>query len=138
MEQTYDSRMIRGVVAVWASLILTLAGVASVGVYNSFFSGRNAYYLERVVEAGFVGLHSASAAPHVLPPGGTRPALGTGFIGAFTTFSSLATATDHLLAHGHPMLAIAYMVGSLFGGLVAALLGLAGGRATLALAIGRR
>lgn len=58
-----------------------------------------------------------------------RPALGTGFIGAFTTFSSLATATDHLLAHGHPMLAIAYTVGSLFGGLVAASLGLAGGRA---------
>ena len=58
-----------------------------------------------------------------------RPALGTGFIGAFTTFSSLATATDHLLAHGHPMLAIVYTVGSLFGGLVAASFGLACGRA---------
>jgi fluoride exporter len=58
-----------------------------------------------------------------------RPALGTGFIGAFTTFSSLATAADHLLAHGHPMLAIAYTLGSLFGGLVAATLGLASGRA---------
>jgi CrcB protein len=58
-----------------------------------------------------------------------RPALGTGFIGAFTTFSSLATATDHLLAHGHPMLAIAYTAGSLFGGLAAAALGLACGRA---------
>jgi fluoride exporter len=58
-----------------------------------------------------------------------RPALGTGFIGAFTTFSSLATATDHLLAHGHPMLAIAYTLSSLFGGLVAASLGLACGRA---------
>jgi CrcB protein len=58
-----------------------------------------------------------------------RPALGTGFIGAFTTFSSLATAADHLLAHGHPMLAIVYTVGSLFGGLVAASFGLACGRA---------
>ena len=58
-----------------------------------------------------------------------RPALGTGFIGAFTTFSSLVTATDHLLAHGHPMLAIAYTAGSLFGGLAAASLGLACGRA---------
>jgi fluoride exporter len=57
-----------------------------------------------------------------------RPALGTGFIGAFTTFSSLATATDHLLAHGHPMLAISYAVGSLFGGLAAAAIGLACGR----------
>lgn len=58
-----------------------------------------------------------------------RPALGTGFLGAFTTFSSLATATDHLLAHGRPALAIGYVAGSLFGGLVAATLGLACGRA---------
>jgi CrcB protein len=61
-----------------------------------------------------------------------RPALGTGFIGAFTTFSSMASATDHLLAHGHPMLAIAYTIGSLFGGLAAASLGLACGRAVSA------
>lgn len=53
------------------------SGVASVGVYNSYFSGRNAYYLERVVEAGLVGLHTACGAPHVVPPGATRPALGT-------------------------------------------------------------
>lgn len=53
------------------------AGVASVGVFNSYFSGRNAYYLERIVEAGLVGLHTASGAPHIVPPGATRPALGT-------------------------------------------------------------
>jgi LDH2 family malate/lactate/ureidoglycolate dehydrogenase len=53
------------------------SGVASVGVYNSYFSGRNAYYLERIVEAGFVGMHSASGAPHIVPLGATRPALGT-------------------------------------------------------------
>jgi CrcB protein len=68
-----------------------------------------------------------------------RPALGTGFIGAFTTFSSLATATDHLLAHGHPLLAIVYTFGSLFGGLAAALLGLVCGRAVSSVrAVGRR
>ena len=53
------------------------AGIASVGVYNSYFSGRNAYYLERIVEAGLIGLHTASGSPHVVPPGGRRPALGT-------------------------------------------------------------
>ncbi|MBV9825712.1 MAG: Ldh family oxidoreductase [Alphaproteobacteria bacterium] len=53
------------------------SGVAVVGVYNSYFSGRNAYYLERIVEAGLVGMHSASGAPHIVPPGATRPALGT-------------------------------------------------------------
>jgi len=44
-------------------------------VYNSYFSGRNAYYLERIVDAGLVGLHTASGAPHIVPPGATRPAL---------------------------------------------------------------
>jgi len=50
---------------------------AVVGVYNSYYSGRNAYYVEMLVKAGLVGMHLASAQPHVVPPGGTRPALGT-------------------------------------------------------------
>jgi len=71
-----------GYVAVYRGAEIAIAkakesGVASVGVYNSYFSGRNAYYLERVVEAGLVGMHSASGAPHIVPPGATRPALGT-------------------------------------------------------------
>jgi CrcB protein len=53
-----------------------------------------------------------------------RPALGTGFLGAFTTFSSVAVASDQLLAHGHPGLAIVYITGSLFGGVAAAVSGL--------------
>src|SRR6202008_114488 len=53
------------------------AGIAAVGVYNSYFSGRNAYYLERIVDSGLVGLHTASGAPHIVPPGASRPALGT-------------------------------------------------------------
>lgn len=71
-----------GYVAVYRGAEIAIAkarrsGVAAVGVYNSYFSGRNAYYLERIVEAGFVGMHSASGAPHIVPPGATRPALGT-------------------------------------------------------------
>jgi LDH2 family malate/lactate/ureidoglycolate dehydrogenase len=50
---------------------------AVVGAYNSYYSGRNAYYMERIVQAGLVGIHLASAQPHVVPLGGTRPALGT-------------------------------------------------------------
>lgn len=50
---------------------------AVVGVYNSYYSGRNAYYMEMIAQAGLVGIHLASAQPHVVPPGGTRPALGT-------------------------------------------------------------
>jgi LDH2 family malate/lactate/ureidoglycolate dehydrogenase len=53
------------------------SGVAIVGLHNSYLSGRNAYYLERIASAGLVGIHIASAPPIVLPLGGTRPALGT-------------------------------------------------------------
>jgi LDH2 family malate/lactate/ureidoglycolate dehydrogenase len=48
-----------------------------VGVTNSWTSGRSAYYVEMVARAGLIGIHSVSAEPHVAPPGGTRPALGT-------------------------------------------------------------
>ena len=55
--------------------------IALVGVYRSHLSGRNAYYLEMIARAGFVGIHLASAVPVVLPHGGARPAFGTNPIG---------------------------------------------------------
>ena len=53
------------------------SGFASVGVFNSYYSGRNAYFVEQIVKQGLVAFHIASAQPRVLPIGGTRPALGT-------------------------------------------------------------
>lgn len=52
-------------------------GIASVGVHNSYFSGRNAYYVERLVEQGYFAMHVACGQPLVLPLGGARPAFGT-------------------------------------------------------------
>jgi LDH2 family malate/lactate/ureidoglycolate dehydrogenase len=52
-------------------------GIACVGVYNSYYSGRNAYFVEHIVKQGYVAMHTASARPHVVPPGATQPALGT-------------------------------------------------------------
>ena len=52
-------------------------GIASVGTYNSYYSGRNAYYVERIVREGYFAFHVASAQPHVLPPGAAAPVLGT-------------------------------------------------------------
>ncbi len=52
-------------------------GIASVGAYNSYYSGRNAYYVERIVREGYFAFHAASAQPHVLPPGAAAPSLGT-------------------------------------------------------------
>lgn len=57
-----------------------------------------------------------------------RALLGTGFLGAFTTFSSVAAATDQLAAHGHPRTAAVYLSGSLLAALAASLLGLLLGR----------
>ena len=52
-------------------------GIAVIGVTNSWMSGRSAYYMEMVANAGLVGMHTAASARSVAPLGGTRPALGT-------------------------------------------------------------
>ena len=52
-------------------------GLSIVGVYNSFYSGRNAWYVETIVRHDLVAIHTCSASPHVLPPGSRAPLLGT-------------------------------------------------------------
>lgn len=59
------------------------------------------------------------------------PLLGTGFCGAFTTFSAVVVTTAELLAHDHRGTAITYLVASICGGLAAAWLGLMFGRAVV-------
>jgi L-2-hydroxycarboxylate dehydrogenase (NAD+) len=55
----------------------TASGVALISAHNSWFSGRNAYYLERIARAGFVAIHTVGATPFVVPPGATKRFLGT-------------------------------------------------------------
>jgi len=57
-----------------------------------------------------------------------RPALGTGFLGAYTTFSAVTVATTRLARDGHLATAAAYLGGGTLAGLVAALLGALTGR----------
>src|ERR1700730_1032140 len=52
-------------------------GLSIVGVYNGFYSGRNACYVENIVRHELVAIHTCSASPHVLPPGSRVPLLGT-------------------------------------------------------------
>jgi LDH2 family malate/lactate/ureidoglycolate dehydrogenase len=71
-----------GYVAVYRAAQIAIAKAqahqfAVVGVYDSYYSGRNAYYVEMLAKAGLVGIHLASGQPRVVPPGGRRPALGT-------------------------------------------------------------
>ncbi|MBM3373517.1 MAG: Ldh family oxidoreductase, partial [Betaproteobacteria bacterium] len=53
------------------------SGMATVGVFNSYYSGRNAYFVEKIVRAGLVAFHTSAASPRVLPPGAAKPMLGT-------------------------------------------------------------
>jgi L-2-hydroxycarboxylate dehydrogenase (NAD+) len=54
-----------------------IRGIAIVGVTNSWMSGRSAYYVEMIANAGLIGIHTAGSAPSVAPPGGMRAVLGT-------------------------------------------------------------
>lgn len=52
-------------------------GISIVGMNNTWMSGRSAYFVEMVARAGMVGIHTVSSFPHVVPPGGRDPVLGT-------------------------------------------------------------
>lgn len=53
-----------------------------------------------------------------------RLLVGTGFCGAFTTYSALAVDTDQLLRGHHPGLAVGYALGTLVVGFAASWLGI--------------
>jgi L-2-hydroxycarboxylate dehydrogenase (NAD+) len=52
-------------------------GVAVVSMIDSWMSGRSAYYVEMIANAGLVAIHTASSSRMVAPPGGTTGVLGT-------------------------------------------------------------
>jgi CrcB protein len=54
---------------------------------------------------------------------GLRLTITTGFIGSYTTFSSFSFETFAMLDAGHVWLAVIYIMGSLWGGLLFAWLG---------------
>jgi CrcB protein len=58
-----------------------------------------------------------------------RPFLATGFLGAYTTYSTFAVETDVLVKDGHAGIAIAYALASLVAGFVAVRAGMLVARA---------
>jgi len=52
-------------------------GIGLVGVSNTWFSGRLAYYVERAARQGLIALHSASTQARVAPSGGIDRIFGT-------------------------------------------------------------
>ena len=61
----------------------------------------------------------------------TRPIVGTGVIGAYTTFSTFEIDAVNLVRAGHPTTAVIYVTASVIAGLVAVWAGMTGARALL-------
>jgi LDH2 family malate/lactate/ureidoglycolate dehydrogenase len=79
---TMDGAGINGYVTCLAGIdkaieLAKSAGVGIVGLRNSWFSGRLAYYVERAAEQGLIALHAANSPRRVAPFGGIDPLLGT-------------------------------------------------------------
>jgi LDH2 family malate/lactate/ureidoglycolate dehydrogenase len=53
------------------------SGVAVIGMRNSWFGGRNGYYMEKIARAGFAAIYAGSSTPTVVPPGAMHRTLGT-------------------------------------------------------------
>ena len=52
-------------------------GIALVSVTDAWMSGRSAYYVEMIANAGLVAIHTAASSRLVAPPGGAKAVLGT-------------------------------------------------------------
>lgn len=87
-------------------------GTFTVNMSGSFFIGALFVLLsERFVVAGWL-----------------RSSVTIGFVGAYTTFSTLSLETVRLIQDGSYLVAVAYGMGSLVLGLVFVFLGIAAGR----------
>jgi LDH2 family malate/lactate/ureidoglycolate dehydrogenase len=53
------------------------SGVAVIGLRNSWFGGRGAYYVEKIARAGLAAIYAVSSTPTVVPPGALLKVLGT-------------------------------------------------------------
>jgi LDH2 family malate/lactate/ureidoglycolate dehydrogenase len=53
------------------------SGIAVVGVHNTWFSGRLAYYVERAARQGFIAMHTTNTTARVAPHGGIDRVFGT-------------------------------------------------------------
>ncbi len=85
-------------------------------------------FIINITGSFILGLIMGLLDTHVLAPA-VRLALGIGFVGAYTTFSTFTYETLRLIESGSLLLATVNVAGSVAVGLLAAITGLAAGRA---------
>ena len=76
-----------------------------------------------------LGLFLAVVVERFPPARYLRPFVATGFLGAYTTYSTFAVETDLLIKDGHAVTGIVYTVVSLLAGFAAVWLGISAARA---------
>jgi fluoride exporter len=78
-----------------------------------------ATFVTNVTGSFALGLVLALVLERFPPTRFLRPFVATGFLGAYTTYSTFAVETDLLVKDGHAALALAYAAASLISGLIA-------------------
>lgn len=101
-----------------------LGALARYGLTETVRPGPNGFpwatFAVNVLGCFAIGVLLAVLSPRSHPL--LRPFLGTGILGGFTTFSTYAVDTEHLLGH-RPAVAILYFFGTLVAALAAVRLG---------------
>lgn len=98
----------------WSSFLSFPVGTLVINVTGSFFLGWFLTFMAKRAPA----LHAETL----------RLAIATGFVGAYTTFSTYMFESDDLLAKGSTYQAVGYLFGSLALGLIGVRLGVVIGR----------
>ena len=120
--------------------ILAIAGAGALGALGRHavntwaaktFAGGFYYgtFFVNVAGCFLLGLLMAAAAETGFPPRTLRLALGVGFLGSFTTFSTFGLETWRLIEAAEWGLALGNVLGSVAVGLLGVLLGVFAGRA---------
>ncbi|MCU1488732.1 MAG: CrcB-like protein [Acidimicrobiaceae bacterium] len=117
------------------SLARDAIGHALAGAPASYPWGTFAVNLAGAAGIGVAVVVLAEAFPASLL---ARPAVVTGFLGGFTTFSTFVVDADLLVRDGRAPMAVAYVVASTVFGLAAVVIGMAGGRVVSLRLFGRR
>ena len=103
-----------------------LQGVVQTRMGTGFPGGTLAINILGCFLVGAIGQYSLS---HLTIPPEWRIGLTIGFLGAFTTFSPFGWETVHMLQDGEWMKSIFYVLGSVLGSLLAAMIGIRLGNA---------